>query len=236
VNPPLIEATGLEKRFGAVPALSDLDLRVNAGCVLAILGPNGAGKSTLLRVIAGLARPTRGSLRVGSGDEDRRRARRRIGYVGHATLLYPALTARENLSFAGRLQGLADADAAADSALAEHGLSDLASRPAGALSQGQSRRLSIARGLVHGPEIVLLDEPFSGLDRAAAGRLAEHLRALRSAERTLLLVTHDLARAAELADEALVLARGRAVHRTTGRLEAAELERAYLSAVEEARP
>jgi heme exporter protein A len=234
VNGPAVEAEGLEKRFGAVTALRGVDLDVPRGALLAVLGPNGAGKSTLLRLLAGLARPTAGRLRVGSPARDRREARRRVGYVGHATLLYPALTARENLRFAARLYGVADPAPVVERLLAEQDLGGVADRRAGALSQGQARRLSIARALVHDPEIVLLDEPFAGLDRAGAGRLAARLAALRAGGRTSVLATHDLARAAELADFALVLREGRVVHRA-GRdgLRPADLERAYLAALEE---
>jgi len=235
VSEAVIEARGLEKRFGPVPALRGLNLEVAAGSMLAVVGPNGAGKSTLLRLLAGLARPSAGELRVGSAATERRAARRQVGYVGHATLLYPALTARENLLFAARLYGVRQAPERVASLLEEHDLSALAEWRAGSLSQGQARRLSIARGLVHDPPVVLLDEPFAGLDRSAAGRLAERLAALRGGTRTTVLVTHDLARAAELADDVLILVRGRDVHRARrADLSAEALEHAYLAALEAA--
>jgi heme ABC exporter ATP-binding subunit CcmA len=232
VSEPLVEAAGLEKHFGPVTALRGVDLAVPAGRLLAVLGPNGAGKSTLLRLLAGLSRPSAGRLRVGDAGGDRRAARGRVGYVGHATLLYPALSARENLRFAARLHGLADGRARAARLLAEQDLEAVADRPAASLSQGQSRRLAIARALVHDPALLLLDEPFAGLDRAAAARLAERLGALRAARRALVLVTHDLALAARLADEAIVLLRGRVAHRARGPGLAPEaLEGAYLAAL-----
>jgi len=231
--PAAIEARRLEKRFGAVMALRGIDLRVPGGSLLAVLGPNGAGKSTLLRLLAGLARPSGGSLRVGDGGPDRRRARGRIGFIGHATMLYPALTARENLLFAGRLYAVPAPGERADRLLAEHGLAEAADRPAATLSRGMAQRLAIARGLVHDPEVVLLDEPFTGLDRAGAGRLAAWLRAVREGGRTAVLVTHDLARAAELADAAVMLVRGRVAHRCgAADLVAPRLERVYLDALE----
>ena len=236
-----IEARGLEKRFGPLAALRGIDLHVATGTLLAVLGPNGAGKSTLLRLLAGLTRPSGGSLRVGCGPADRRAARRRVGYIGHATLLYPALTARENLLFAARLYGVAGAPARVAGLLDEQGLATLADRRVATFSQGLCRRLAIARGLVHDPEVVLLDEPFAGLDRASAGRLAGRLAALRGGGRTVVLVTHDLARAAELADAALVLVGGRVAQREersagpgAGALAAQALERAYLAALAEA--
>lgn len=228
-----IEARGLEKRFGPVAALRGIDLAVPGGSLLAVLGPNGAGKSTLLRLLAGLARPSAGELRVAGGAVDRRAARARIGFIGHATMLYPALTARENLRFAARLYGVPDPGGRADRLLAEQDLVGAAHRPAAALSRGMAQRLAIARGLVHDPPVVLLDEPFTGLDRVGAGRLADRLRAVRAGGRTVVLVTHDLARAAELADAAVVLVRGRLVHRAeAGALEGGALERAYLDALE----
>jgi heme ABC exporter ATP-binding subunit CcmA len=237
VSAPAIEAEGLDKRFGPITALRDLDLTVGTGRVLAVLGPNGAGKSTLLRLLAGLARPSAGRLRVGPGGagQDRRRARRHVGYLGHASLLYPQLSARENLAFAARLYGVADRAGAVERLLAQHDLAPLAGRRATTLSQGQARRLAIARSLVHDPPIVLLDEPFSGLDRAAAGRLAQRLGGLKAEGRTAVLVTHDLARAAELADEALVLVEGRAVRRAQpAEIASGALEDLYLEALAQA--
>jgi ABC-type multidrug transport system ATPase subunit len=228
-----ISARGLCKRFGPVNALDELDLEVHARSLLAVLGPNGAGKSTLLGLVAGLVRPSSGSLRVNGGEPRSRATRAAVGFIGHATFLYPDLTARENLIFAARLYGVSDARKRADALLEDYGLSDVGDRRAGTFSQGMAHRLSIARGLVHDPAIVLLDEPFAGLDRNAAGRLCERLRAVRSGGRTVVLVTHDLNRAAELADAAIVLARGRCVHRTESRgLTPASLERAYLDAVD----
>jgi heme ABC exporter ATP-binding subunit CcmA len=231
VSEALVEAVGLEKRFGSIAALRGIDLSVQAGSLVAVLGPNGAGKSTLLRVLSGLARPSAGRVRVGDARADRRAARGRVGYVGHASLLYPQLSARENLRFAARLHGVADGAARAARLLAEQDLEAVADRPAAELSQGQSRRLAIARALVHEPALVLLDEPFAGLDRAAAARLAERLGALRAERRALVLVTHDLALAARLADEALVLLRGRVAHRARAPFAADALERDYLAAL-----
>jgi ABC-type multidrug transport system ATPase subunit len=228
-----IAARGLTKHFGPVTALRELDLEVERGSVLAVLGPNGAGKSTLLGLVAGLMRPTAGSLRVNGERPRARAARAAIGFIGHKTFLYPDLTARENLLFAARLFGVSDPDARAEVLLQEYDLHAVADRHAGTFSQGMAHRLSIARGLVHDPSIVLLDEPFAGLDRTAAARLGARLREVRSGGRTVVLVTHDLARAAELADAAIVLAASRCVHRTgSEELSLEALERAYLAAVD----
>ena len=229
-----LSARGLEKRFGAVTALRGVDLELEAGHCLAVLGPNGAGKSTLLRILAGLARPSAGELHVAGRDQKalaRGEARALVGYVGHATLVYSELTAHENLVFAGRLQGVPDPAGRASELLAAQDLAHVADRRAGTFSRGMSQRLSIARALVHDPELLLFDEPFTGLDRAAADALAERLAALRGAQRTCVLVTHELHQASRLASEAVVLARGRILHRAEGAgLERDALEAAYSEA------
>ncbi len=201
----LLEARGIEKRFGAVTALRGIDLEVASHRVLSVVGPNGAGKSTLLKLLAGLARPSAGRIARSSG------ANRRgdVGYLGHATLLYPELTAAENLEFVARLHGVADPAGRARTLLDEEGLADVAERRAGTFSRGMAQRLAIARARVHDPAMVLLDEPFTGLDLPAAERLAARIAALREAGHGLVLVSHDIRQAAELGDEVLVLAAGR---------------------------
>jgi len=224
-----VEARGLEKRFGTLLALAGVDLEVPAASVLAVVGPNGAGKTTLLRILAGLARPTRGSVRIGPAGADRRAARGRVGYIGHASFLYPALSARENLVFAARLYGVADPARRASELLAEQDLEPVADRAAGSFSRGLAQRLAIARGLVHDPPVVLLDEPFTGLDPGSADRLAERLERLRRDGRALVLVTHDLAQAAALADRTVLLIRGRVAH-AGERADAADLAAAWRAA------
>jgi heme exporter protein A len=233
VNAPAIAARTVTKRFGPVVALAGVDLEVPSGCLVALLGPNGAGKTTLLRLLAGLGRPSSGSLRVGAAPGDRRRTRAQVGFVGHATFLYSALTARENLVFAARVYGVRSPARRAAELLDQHGLAASADLPAGSFSRGMAQRLAIARGLVHDPEVLLLDEPFTGLDRPAADRIGARLRALRDAGRTVVLATHDLPRAARLADRAVVLARGRVVHAVDGGpLRVEDLEPAYLAAAD----
>ncbi len=208
-GPPLVSLRALEKRFGAVSALSEIDLDVAPGESVAILGPNGAGKSTLLRVIAGLAHPSAGTIER----PDASAPRAGVGYLGHATWLYPELTARENLVFAGRLHRIADPGARADALLEEEDLTAVADRRTGGFSRGMAQRLSIARARVHEPVLLLLDEPFTGLDHTAAGRLVARLRGLREAGQALILVTHELDHASALADRAVVLRAGRIVAR-----------------------
>lgn len=210
----LLRTRGLCRRFGARTALHPLDLELEAGRMLAVLGPNGAGKSTLLRLVAGIMRPSAGEVQVRNPHAAAHQAgagrRACTGLAGHAPFVYEALSARENLEFAARLHGLADARARAARMLADFELEAAAERPVRELSHGLTRRLGIARALVHGPPLLLLDEPFSGLDPHAAERLAARLQTLVQAGNSLVLVTHDPARAA-LAGEALVLVRGRAV-------------------------
>jgi heme exporter protein A len=158
-----------------------------------------------------------------------------VGFIGHASLLYPYLTARENLLFAARLHQVPDAAARVERWLERVGLSRVADLSVGGFSRGMSQRLAIARGLVHDPFLLLLDEPFAGLDARAAARLAEQLAALHAAGRTLVLVTHDLKRAAELSDRAIVLAAGRVVFDSQGRPAGADtLEHALLAASDSA--
>jgi heme exporter protein A len=204
-----LAARGLARRFGPVVALHPVDFELAAGRVLAVLGPNGAGKSTLIRLLAGLARPSEGSVSIGGSDgEDRRARRARVGLVAHETLLYPALTARENLEFAGRLFRVADPAGRADELLGRFELGPAAERRVGTFSRGTAQRVAIARALMHDPQVLLLDEPFSGLDARSAELLEALLRGL-AGRSTVVLASHDLPRSARLADQGLLLVAGR---------------------------
>ena len=205
---PALAARGVTKRFGRAIALRDVHLEVPPGTCLALLGPNGAGKSTLLRLFAGLARPSSGDVDVAGHRAHRREARGRVGYLGHASLLSPTLTVRENLLFTARLYGLANPKERVAALIETDALADLAEQRADALSRGQAQRAAIARSRVHTPEVLLLDEPFTGLDRGAVDRLTRRIQSLRSEGITLLLVTHGLEPIRDLADRALVLESG----------------------------
>ena len=225
---PAIEAIGLAKRYGPVAAVDGIDLTVPGGQTVALLGANGAGKSTLLRLLATLFRPSGGRLRLfgnEAGRSDSGPLRRRIGFLSHQTFLYEHLTGRENLLFYARLYGLADPEDAAREAIAAAGLSHRQDDRVGSYSRGMQQRLAIARALLHRPELILLDEPFTGLDRESSSRLEERLRRERGAGRTSVMATHDPDQALRAADRVLVLRNGRlALDAPTHGLDTARLD------------
>ena len=204
----VVEADGLGKSFGRTPVLRDVSLHVARGEALTIFGPNGAGKSTLLRLCATLMRPTGGCLRLFGSDSLGPEVRRRIGVVSHQSFCYPDLTARENLTFFARAYGESAPEQAAVSWLARVGLADVEDRPLRVLSRGMEQRLALARALLPTPDLVLLDEPWSGLDATAADVLTELLATARGEGRTVITVTHDLDRGLAIADRACILHRG----------------------------
>ncbi|MYD00706.1 MAG: heme ABC exporter ATP-binding protein CcmA [Gammaproteobacteria bacterium] len=234
-GPPVLEAASLVRDYGPVRAVNHVSFRLGAGEFLSVFGPNGAGKTSLLRLLAGGLRPTSGEVRVSGtpltvGD---RAARARIGILSHLSFLYGRLTAHENLRFYGRLHGLGDLDSRVPNRLADVGLERYADSPVDTLSRGTVQRLAVARALLHDPEIVLLDEPYTGLDAYAGAMLQELLSALKEGGRTVVMVTHNLGRGLELADRVAIQVRGSFVfeaERTD--LDTAGLERSYRRAVE----
>ncbi|MHB8588023.1 MAG: heme ABC exporter ATP-binding protein CcmA [Candidatus Dormibacteraceae bacterium] len=206
----ILVANGLTHWFGSEVALESVDLAIDSGEHMAVLGENGAGKTTLLRILATAVRPTSGRLEIMGLDalRERRRLRQRIGYVGHASGLYPALTAAENLEFFCTLQGVARTRAAETLALV--GLTPVANRPAGLLSRGMQQRLAIGRAILHDPKLLVLDEPDASLGSDAADLLAAVMR-----DRTVVLATHDHALANRLCQRTLMLRRGRSVGTAT---------------------
>ena len=206
-----IRASALCRKFGARLALDQLDLQVTRGESVALFGPNGAGKTTLVRILTLCLRASGGSFSICGLDprRDDLRIRRRIGLVSHESFLYDDLTAAENLVFFARLYGVSDPAARAAVLLDAFGLAHRAADPLRAFSRGMRQRTSLARALVHDPELVFLDEPFSGLDPHAARTLQQRLTQLRRDRRTILLVTHDLASGLALSDRWIVLRQGR---------------------------
>lgn len=204
----VVETDHLGKSFGRTAVLRDFTVRVTAGETVAIFGPNGAGKSTLLRLFASLTTPTAGTLRLFGDTNAGPATRRRIGMVAHQSFLYPDLTARENLCFFARMYGIVAADPCADAWLERVALRDVGDRPVRLFSRGMEQRLALARALLHDPDLIILDEPWSGLDAAAADWLAVLLRELRTHGRTVVVATHDFQRALDVATRALIVHRG----------------------------
>jgi heme exporter protein A len=208
----VVEAWDLSRHFGRRRALSHVTLSVRSGQIVGLLGPNGAGKSTLLSVLSTLTRPSAGEVRYGGrtatalGDA----LRSRIGMLGHDLFLYGDLTARENLEFFSRLYGVSDPRTRVAESLAQARLELRADDRVSGFSRGLRQRLALERALLHRPRIVLLDEPFTGLDDQSASLLVERLRELRAAGVIVVMATHDLEIADGLVDRAICLVNGRA--------------------------
>ena len=204
-----IVLAGVAKRFGTHLALHPTDLIIPRGQTVLLVGANGAGKSTLLRLVAGLCRPSAGNVKINGRDPQRTpEARAEIGLLSHQTLLYDQLTARENLRFFAQLYGLDNPDQRLAAALATVGLNERLDQRVGSFSRGMKQRLAIARAILHAPSILLLDEPFTGLDAKASAALHHLVRRLRQEGRTCILVTHRLDEADGLVDRLLVIERG----------------------------
>jgi heme exporter protein A len=205
----------LSKSYGRQRALIDVSLEFVPGRVAAVVGPNGAGKTTLLGLLSTLSKPTSGSIFLGDAALDRN-ARHTIGYVGHEPGVYPDLSARQNLQLFASLYALPDGEARITSMLERVDLADVRDDlPARAFSRGMLQRLALARALLHGPEILLFDEPSSALDPVGVRWLTAELLRERDAGRLVILVTHDLDAAAQVASHIVVIRRGRvALERT----------------------
>ena len=206
-----LEIDGVSRYYGRRRALHNVTFTCGAGEVVALLGPNGAGKSTLLAVISTLIAPNGGEVRYGTHTARSAGAhlRHRLGWLGHELQVYPELTARENLQFFARLMGVADENAAIAAALASSKLESRADDPVSGFSRGMRQRLALERALIHQPRLVLLDEPFTGLDGPSSDALALRLRALARAGTVVLLATHDVDLADQVLDRAMVLQNGR---------------------------
>ena len=235
----MIEVRKLIKRFGPKIVLRSLDFQVQQGEFVALLGPNGAGKTTFLRILSSLSRPTLGVVQVAGYNLPGQAAavRRRLGVVSHLPLLYGDLTAEENLSFYGRMYAVEDLRGRIGEVLETVGLSARRRDMVRTFSRGMQQRLAIARAVLHDPDVLLLDEPHTGLDQDACAMLDQVLRQVSEQGRTVVMTSHDLARAAELAGRFDVLSRGS----IQASARAADLPRDgllafYRRALEEAKP
>jgi heme ABC exporter ATP-binding subunit CcmA len=209
---PAVVLDGVSKLFDRFAALHDLTAAFPSGHLYALLGENGAGKTTLLRIIAGLARPTRGSVRV-FGSTDQRGISARVGYMAHSSLLYDELTARENLNFYRGLYPNAG-NINIEALLEQVGLANVdAKRRVSQYSQGMKQRLALARAMLHSPDLLLLDEPFSNVDANSIAAMARLLAELRDAGATLIVITHQAEALAGIADEWITMHSGAIVRR-----------------------
>lgn len=206
----IVEVRNLVKRFGVKPVLKGLDFLVAADEFVVILGPNGAGKTTLLRILASLSRPTRGDVQIlGYALPGQATAIRRcLGVVSHQPLLYGDLSAEENLRFYGRMYNILNLEQRVQEVLKLVGLESRRRDVVRTFSRGMQQRLAIGRAILHDPQIMLLDEPHTGLDQDASAMLDGLLRQVASSGRTVVMTSHDIWRAANLASRIDVLSRG----------------------------
>jgi heme exporter protein A len=206
----MIEIQHLTKRFGPRVALQEIDLQIEGGESVVLAGPNGAGKTTLLRILARLTRPTSGTVRIAGLDlaQETTALRRKIGFLSHRTLLYENLTAQQNLRFYARLYGLAQPQRRIDALLANVGLAARRDDLVRTFSRGMKQRLAIARAVLHKPSVLLLDEPYTGLDPLAAETLNSLLQTFVAAQHTLLMTTHQITQEV-MGKRALILYQGR---------------------------
>jgi heme exporter protein A len=230
---PIVEVAELTRDFGPRQAVAGVTFSLAPGECLALFGPNGAGKTTLLRVLAGLLKPTSGSARVsGIPLPGGPLARSRVGLISHHTMLYAALSPRENVSFSARLYGIRDASVRVEDSLRRMSMLERADAPIRSLSRGMQQRVSIARAMVHSPQLVLADEPYSGLDESGARALTALLHKLRSAGTVIIIVTHNLVEGLSLATHAAVMQRGKFVrYDAADRIDASSYATTYREAL-----
>jgi heme ABC exporter ATP-binding subunit CcmA len=203
-----LEIDAVWKYFGDFPALRDIGFTVQSGSVVALLGRNGAGKTTLLRIMAGLAKPSKGSVKINGNEVREESTRRRIGVLGHGISLYDELTATENLVLFGKLYGLDDAAKHAHQWLERTGLERVRDGLVREFSRGMRQRLAVARTFIHNPEVLLFDEPFTSLDDRAIAVLQSLINEAKSRGCTIVMSTHQLREAIELATHIVLIRKG----------------------------
>ena len=234
---PLIHIEGLRKAYGTTLVLDRIDLVVRAGEAVGLLGPNGAGKTTLLKILATIARPTRGAARVAGYDcaRESERVRGAVGVVAHGAHVYDDLTALENLTFWTRFASMDTGTDKLLAALSELDLEECADIRVRTFSAGMKRRLSLARLWLQQPRVLLLDEPFSGLDQRARKWLEQYLQAFATGGGAILMATHAFGRELEVAGRLVILANGRIVlDAPRGTLRGDEIHRLYALHTEDA--
>jgi len=207
----VIQVNGLVKTYGNNRVLRGMDLHVHPGEFVSLVGPNGAGKTTLMRIVATLLKPTSGSVKIGGWlmPDHAEKVRRHIGFVTHKSLLYDDLSAAENLSFFSRLYNLDNREERINRALKTVGLAARQRDPVHSFSRGMTQRLTLARATLHEPDILLLDEPYTGLDQDASLLLDRLLSQESERGRTIFMITHDLTRGLNLCDRIAILSRGK---------------------------
>lgn len=212
----MIRVESLVKTYNLQPVLRKLDLIVERGQFVTLLGPNGSGKSTLLRILSALVKPTSGKVTIGGWElpKEAFAVRRQLGIVSHLPLLYDTLTAQENLSFFAELYNMTDPERSERVAtvLEQVGLKYRADDQVRTFSRGMLQRLTIGRAIIHDPDIILFDEPFTGLDQEASAVLDDLLQQLAAQERTIIMTTHNIQRGHALASHVAILSRGRIGH------------------------
>ncbi len=203
-----VAVDGVWKFYGDYPALKNVNLNADAGACLALIGRNGAGKTTLLRTIAGFSRPGRGKIRIFGKEPREAETRRLMGFIGHGIAVYDELSAFENLRLFGQLYGLDDPRRSALEWLEHTGLDRVRDGLVREFSRGMRQRLAVARAFMHEPSVLLLDEPFTALDDRAIAVLQRLLREALAAGKTIIMSTHQLREALELASHVALLSRG----------------------------
>jgi heme exporter protein A len=229
-----IEIRNLTKKFGSHVALQGVTLSISEGEFLTLVGPNGAGKTTLVRILAALSRPTSGEVWVDDWNlaDGPTAVQRRMGFISHQPLLYSDLTAEENLRFYGRLYSVPDLEHRIGEVLEKVGLLARRRDPVRTFSRGMGQRLSIARAILHHPTVMLLDEPYTGLDQQAATMLEEVIKSAGATAHTVLMTTHDLERGLAMSDRVAILSAGRLVYQAPrADLDEVSFRRIYQEAV-----
>ena len=206
----MIHVHDITKNFGSMTVLDNVNFSVKGGEFLTIVGPNGAGKTTLIKIMATLVNATGGTVEIGGFDVKKspEKVRGIIGVISHNTYLYNELTAGENLKFFGKMYAIPKIDRRVDEVLGETGLSDRKHDRVGTFSRGMKQRLSIARAILHKPSVLLLDEPYTGLDQQASASLESVLNSLTGSGITTIMISHDLKRSLALSDQVMIIASG----------------------------